>query len=195
MLSVNCASVECMAQLNPEVVRQLARAHGEALQRINAEADRIVDKMPDNYLYLGLLAVMFPNATFIHTRRDLHDVAVSCWMTNFKHIRWACDLHHIATRFRDYVRLMDHWRTVLPIPLREVDYQDTVTDFEAVARKLVSWCQLEWEPACLDFHNHRGPIRTASLTQVRQPLFKKSLDRWRNYDPYLKDWFATLPRS
>ncbi len=108
--------------------------------------------MPDNYLYLGLLAALFPRAKFIHCRRDLRDMAVSCWMTNFRQIRWACDPEHIASRFRAYQRLMEHWRQVLPVPVLEVDYEETVADLEGVARRLVAWCGLEWEPACLAFH-------------------------------------------
>ena len=77
--------------------------------------------MPDNYLYLGLLATLFPRAMFIHCRRDLRDVAVSCWMTDFRTIRWANDPAHIAHRFSEYRRLMDHWRTVQPVPVHEVD--------------------------------------------------------------------------
>ena len=76
-------------------------------------------------------------------------------MTNFRHIRWACDVDHIATRFHQYRRLLEHWRRVLPVPLLEVDYEETVADLEGVARRLVAWCGLEWEPACLSFHTHR----------------------------------------
>ena len=94
--------------------------------------------MPDNYLYLGLLALLFPQATFIHVRRDLRDVAVSCWMTNFRSIRWANDSEHLAGRCRDYRRLMEHWQTVLPVPVHEVVYERLVDDFETEARRLVA---------------------------------------------------------
>ena len=88
--------------------------------------------MPDNYIYLGLLAAMFPNAVFIHCRRDLRDVALSCWITDFRpeNIPWASDPSYIGSRFEQYVRLMDHWRTVMPVPIHEVNYEDTVADVE-----------------------------------------------------------------
>ena len=133
--------------------------------------------MPDNYLYLGLLATLFPRAKLIHCRRDLRDVAVSCWMTNFRQIRWASAQEHIASRFHEYQRLMKHWRQVLPVPLLEVDYEDTVADLEGVARRLVAWCGLAWEPACLAFHETRRPVRTASVTQVREPIYRRSVAR------------------
>jgi hypothetical protein len=151
--------------------------------------------MPDNYLYLGLLATLFPTATFIHCRRDLRDVALSCWMTDFRSLFWANDPMHIGTRFQQYLRIMDHWRTVLPIKIHEVDYEETVVDVERVARRLVANCGLPWEPRCADPHRSERPVRTASLIQVRQPVHRKSVGRWRNYQIELADLFAALPSS
>ena len=108
---------------------------------------------------------------FVHSRRDLRDVAVSCWMTDFRSIRWANDPEHIASRFQQYRRLMDHWKEVLPAPIHEVNYEETVADLEAVARRLVAACGLDWEPACLEFHRTDRPVRTASVMQVRQPVY------------------------
>jgi tetratricopeptide (TPR) repeat protein len=154
---------------------------------------RIVDKMPDNYLHLGLLALLFPNATFIHVRRDLRDVAVSCWMTNFGSIRWANEFEHLAGRICDYRRLMAHWQAVLPVPVHEVVYERLVDDFETEARRLVAASGLEWEPACARFHETKRPVRTASVTQVRQPLYRRSLERWKHYQDPLAELFALLP--
>ena len=171
--------VECVAGLDAGALRLLAERHLEQLAlRDGGRADRVVDKMPDNYLYLGLLAAMFPGATFIHCRRDLRDVAVSCWMTDFRTIRWANDPAHIASRFHEYRRLMDHWRAVLPVPVHEVDYEETVADLEGVARRLLEACGLEWDPACLEFHRTERTVRTASLSpgppadlhDLRRPL-------------------------
>jgi hypothetical protein len=145
----DASALECLGQLDRETTRLLAEHHLDRLSEQDAQATRIADKMPDNYLYLGFLAALFPKAKFIHCRRDLRDVAVSCWMTNFRQIRWACDPAHIASRFRAYQRLMAHWRRVLPLPVLEVDYEETVADLEGVARRLVAWCGLEWEPACV----------------------------------------------
>jgi tetratricopeptide (TPR) repeat protein len=181
-----------LARLEAAGARRLAATHLDALRALDATAPRVVDKMPDNYLYLGLLAVLFPQAKFIHCRRDVRDVAVSCWMTNFRHIRWASDMDDMVSRFRDYRRVMDHWRRVLPVPLLEVDYEETVADLEGVARRLVSWCGLEWEPACLAFHEGKRPVRTASVSQVRQPIYTRSVARWKHYEPALGELFARL---
>jgi tetratricopeptide (TPR) repeat protein len=186
--------IQCLQHLDASAVRRLADQHLQELERHDeGKAERVVDKMPDNYLYLGLIAALFPNAVLIHSRRDLRDVAVSCWMTNFRSIRWANDPNHIAARFAQYRRIMDHWRDVLPIPIHEVDYADTVADLESVARRLIAACGLEWEASCLEFHQTRRPVRTASVTQVRQPIYSQSVARWRNYEQDLREFFAKLP--
>jgi hypothetical protein len=192
MLNPAGTPTECLPRLDLATVRRLAQRHLDRLGALNARAPRVVDKMPDNYLYLGLLAVLFPRARLIHCRRDLRDVAVSCWMTNFRSIRWACDPEHIARRFEDYRRLMGHWRRVLPVPLLDVGYEETVADLEGVARRVVAWCGLEWEPACLSFHTTARPVRTASLSQVRQPIYTRSVQRWKHYERELAPLFMRL---
>jgi hypothetical protein len=151
--------------------------------------------MPDNYLYVGLLAVLFPRARLIHCRRDLRDVAVSCWMTHFRDIRWANDPEHLAARFHEYERLVAHWRQVLPLPVLEVEYEETVRDLEGAARRLVAWCDLDWEPACLAPHQGKSPVRTASVCQVRQPVYTHSVGRWKKYEQALGTLFSRLPQQ
>jgi tetratricopeptide (TPR) repeat protein len=184
--------LECVRALDRATAESLARQHLDRLSQLNGQALRVADKMPDNYLHLGLIATLFPKAKLIHCRRDLRDVAVSCWITNFRQIRWAFNPDHIASRFREYRRLMEHWRRVLPVSVLEVDYEETVTDLEGVARRLVGWCGLEWEPDCLAFHETRRPVRTASVTQVRQPIYQRSVARWKNYENALGPLFAQL---
>lgn len=191
-LGSNDTPLTCLAHFDRETVQRLAEWHLQRLNELDAQATRVADKMPENYLYLGLLAALFPKAKFIHCRRDLRDVAVSCWMTNFRHLPWAADADQIAHRFHEYQRIMDHWRKVLPVSLLDVDYEETVADLEGVARRLVAWVGLEWEPACLAFHQTRRPIRTASVTQVRQPLYTRSLARWKHYEGDLGAMFAKL---
>jgi tetratricopeptide (TPR) repeat protein len=187
------ATADCLADLGADGVRLLAGRHLDALRALDrGRADRVVDKMPDNYMYLGLLAALFPNAVLIHCRRDLRDVAVSCWMTDFRSIRWANDPAHIAARFREYRRLMDHWPAVLPVPIHEVDYEETVADLEGVARRLLAACGQEWDPACLEFHRTSRPVRTASVAQVRQPVYRGSVARWKHYERELAELFAAI---
>jgi tetratricopeptide (TPR) repeat protein len=185
-------ALEALVHLDRATAHRIGGQHLERLRELNNDRRHVADKMPDNYLYLGLLAALFPQAKFIHCRRDLRDIAVSCWMTNFRHIRWANDAGHIAARFAEYRRVMDHWRRVLPVSVLEVDYEETVADLEAVARRLVSWCGLEWEPGCLAFHEGKRPVRTASVSQVRQPIYQRSVARWKHYEQALRPLFNAL---
>ncbi len=178
--------------LGGEVFRRQAQWHLDQLAALNATAARVVDKMPDNYFYLGLLAAQFPRAKFIHCRRDLRDVAVSCWFTNFRDFYWACDPDHIASRFQQYQQMMDYWYKVLPVSILEIQYEETVTDLPSAARRLIDWCGLDWEPACLAFHEGKKPVRTASVAQVRKPVYTKSVARWQNYERHLGPLFAAL---
>jgi tetratricopeptide (TPR) repeat protein len=184
-----------LARLDAATVRRLAGRHLDSLATLNATAPRVADKMPDNYLYAGLLAVLFPRARFIHCRRDLRDVAVSCWMTHFRDIRWTNDPEHVAARFHEYERLTAHWRQVLPLPVLEVEYEETVRDLEGVARRLVAWCSLDWEPACSAPHQGTSPVRTASVCQVRQPVYTDSVGRWKKYEQALGALFSRLPQQ
>jgi tetratricopeptide (TPR) repeat protein len=203
LLDRHDGTLDCLPVVQAKHVRQLSRRHLDQLDALvragrepqPAEPDRVVDKMPDNYLYVGLLALLFPRATFIHVRRDPRDVAVSCWMTNFRSIRWADDPDCLSRRIRGYCRLREHWQAVLPVPVHEVVYEELVDDFETQARRLVAACGLEWEPGCLEFHQTKRPVRTASVTQVRQPLYRRSLARWKNYEAELADLFAQLPAA
>jgi tetratricopeptide (TPR) repeat protein len=183
---------EGLARLEGGRARRIAHQHLERLQTLHSTARRVVDKMPDNYMYLGLLSVLFPRAKFIHCRRDVRDVAVSCWMTHFRSIPWANHPDHIAARFEQYQRLMEHWREALPAAVLEVDYEETVADLESVGRRLVAWCGLDWEPACLTFHESKRPVRTASVVQVRQPLYRHAVGRWKNYATALAPLFERL---
>jgi len=192
VMNSDAPAVECLGRLDRETARRLAERHLEQLRARDEKALRVADKMPDNYLCLGFLATLFPRAKFIHCLRDLRDIAVSCWMTNFRQIRWSCDPEHIASRFREYRRLMEHWRQVLPVPVLEVDYEETVADLEGVARRLVAWCGLEWEPACLAFYEGHRPVRTASVTQVRQPIYKHAVARWKHYEQALAPLLTQL---
>ena len=114
-------------------------------------------------------------------------------MTNFRSIRWANDFDHLAGRFEGHRRMTEHWRAVLPGRVHEVVYEQLVEDFEAEARRLVELCGLDWEPACLDFHQTSRPVHTASVTQVRQPLYSRSVARWRHYEKLLSSLFDKLP--
>ncbi len=114
-------------------------------------------------------------------------------MTDFRNTYWTNDFTHIVARFAQYARLMEHWRATLPVTIHDISYEQLVANPEPVARELVAACGLDWEPACLEFHRTRRPVSSASNTQVRQPMYTRSVSRWKNYEHELAELFAALP--
>ena len=186
-------SLECASHLDQRGIADAAQRYLDRLPHVGLGKTRITDKMPDNYLYVGFLHVLFPRARIIHCRRDLHDVALSCWFTNFGSIRWASKGEHIVERIREYLLVTDHWRRVLPNRMLEVQYEEIVEDPEAQVRRMLEWLSLDWEDACLKFHESPRPVRTASVVQVREPVYRHSVGRWRSYQPYIHGLFDQLP--
>jgi tetratricopeptide (TPR) repeat protein len=184
--------LECLPFLSSAVASELAQRHLAWLREWDSSAERIVDKLPENYLALGWIATLFPRARIIHCRRDPRDIAFSCWMTHFSQVRWASDPRHITGRIAEYQRIMAHWRAVLPMPIFEVVYEELVADLEGVARRLIAFCNLDWDPNCLEFHKTRRPVTTASMMQVRRPLYTTSVGRWKHYQSLAAPLFAEL---
>ncbi len=184
--------LECVHEATADHVRKSTEKYLEQLRRTDIEATHIVDKMPENAWYLGWIAAMFPRARIIHCRRDVRDVALSCWLTNFKDLTWTNDFRHIAGRIHDYQRLMEHWRKTLSTPMLEIDYEQLVGDLESTSKKMFEWIGVEWTADCLHFHEAKRSVRTASLAQVRQPVYSHSVARWKNYERYLRSLFEMV---
>ena len=184
---------ECAAALDPDTARDLAREYLAVLDAVNPHAARVTDKMPMNFQNLGLIALMFPSAAFVHCRRDPVDVCLSCYFAKFgRFLDFSYSLENLGAFYRGYWRLMSHWRRVLPVQMLEVDYEETVADQEGVSRRLIAHCGLEWDDRCLQFHKTERAVRTASVWQVRQPIYKTSVERWRRYERHLGPLIAAL---
>ena len=184
---------ECAALLDAAGVESLAREYLDFLGGFAAEAARITDKMPHNFLRLGLIALLLPAARIVHCRRDPLDTCLSCYFQHFgSPYEFAYDLDSLGAYYRDYEALMAHWGKVLPGAMLELQYEDLVADQEGVSREIVAFCGLEWDDRCLAFHDSPRPVRTASQWQVRQPLFTSSLGRWRHYEKHLGPLRAAL---
>lgn len=157
------------------------------LQRRAPSALRITDKMPANFFAVGLIHLMLPNARIIHVNRNPLDTCLSCFTTLFnRKNEHTYDLAELGRYYADYARLMEHWRKVLPEgAFLDVRYEDVVADQEAQARRIIEYCGLGWDTACLDFHRNERAVSTASLAQVRQPIYRSSVERWRHYEKFL----------
>lgn len=186
----------------PFAVRELGPEHFAALgQNYLDQATlhrtqglpRFIDKMPNNFPTIGLLHLILPNAKIIDARRYPLDSTLSCYRQLFaKGQTFVYDLTDIGEYFLQYQRMMDHWHEVLPGRVLTVQYEEMVTDFDNQVRHLLEYCELPWEDACAKFHQTDRPVRTASSEQVRQPVYKKSVHFWRNYEPHLGELIEVL---
>lgn len=183
-----------VSSLDPAQLASWGADYVAGLQRRAPEARRITDKMPANFFAVGLIHPMLPNAKIIHVKRDPVDNCVSCFTQLFRMRHdYSYDLAELGRYYADYARLMEHWRAVLPEgAFLEVQYEDIVADQEAQARRIVGYCGLEWDDACLDFHKHKRAVRTASATQVRQPIYRTSVQRWKPYEKFLDPLLEAL---
>ena len=175
-----------LAKLSRDDIQAISDSYLEQLENLKLrDGDenivRIVDKMPDNYSLMGWILTLFPNAKVIHCRRDPRDVALSCWMTQFSKIQWASRIDDLCHRINQYHVMMAHWRTTIPDRFVEIDYEDMVENQEQVSKQLIKWIGLEWDEACLKFYESDRIVRTASITQVRRPIYKSSVERWKPY--------------
>jgi tetratricopeptide (TPR) repeat protein len=159
-----------------------------AMRRLAPDAARITDKMPQHFLLLGLLHAFFPAAKIVHCRRDPLDTCVSCFTVLFGDGQeFAYDLTELGEYYGMYAKLMKHWEQVLPAgSLLTVDYEEVVTDIRKNAERLLDHCGLPWDEACVSFHENKRPVQTASVYQVRQPLYQSSVGRWRRFERHLK---------
>ena len=146
-------------------------------------------KMPANYLELGLISLLFPKSKVIHCVRDPRATCTSIYFQNFvrRRIRtWACDLNRIGLRYHHYMRIMRYWRDALPIPILEVVYESLVDDTDVESRRLLEFCGLRWDNRVLNFHQTERVVQTASMWQVRKPIYRDSLALWENYERHLE---------
>jgi hypothetical protein len=183
---------ECVARLDVNVARRLADEYVLELHRRSGGKARVTDKLPGNFHHLGLIATLFPRAQIIHCQRDPRDTCWSCYFHNFQEVTYNCDLETLGGYYREYERLMSHWKACLPVPIFEVHYEQLVEEPERIIRELIAFCGLKWNDDCLRFHETRRPVRTASNLQVRQPVYQHAVGRWRNYTRHLGTLLTAL---
>ncbi len=170
-------------KLSDESWRILGHHYLKLVESKAPQSQRVVDKMPHNYEQLGLIALALPNAKIIHIKRQAPDNCLSCFMQDFNEFHsYNRDLRNAGLYYLQYERLTDHWAEVLPIDIFQLSYEELVRNPEETIRKMLDFCELEWEEGCLNFHSLKRNVVTPSNTQVRQPMYKRSADRWRNYE-------------
>ncbi len=175
-----------LADLPPEAFASLARRYLEDTYIYRSGKPRFIDKMPNNFRHIGLIHLLFPHAKIIDSRRE----PMACCFGLYKQLfargqEFAYSIADIARYYRTYLELMEHWDRVLPGRVLRIHHEDVVDDLEGSVRRILEYCDLPFEPACLEFHRTERSIRTASSEQVRQPIFREGLDQWRNFEPWL----------
>jgi len=181
-------------KMNKEQYKIVADAYLAKLQSCSPTAERVTDKLLTNYYFVGMLHVMFPNAKFIHTKRNPVDTCLSTFTKLFKDdMPQSYDFAELGRYYKKYEELMAHWEKVLPQGvMKTAVYEDVVNDLESSARALVDFIGLPWDPACLSFHESARPVKTASVTQVRQQVYKTSVEKWRHYGDRLQPLLDAL---
>ncbi|WP_432464643.1 sulfotransferase [Agarivorans sp. QJM3NY_33] len=189
---------DCVDDLSPYVIEGIAKGILDELKALatedKPEARHVVDKLPHNFENIGLIKFLFPNARIISVRRDPRDIALSNYFTDYqaKHggMGFAYDLQWIGEQLADHNLLMHHWQQVFPGQILEINYEDVVEDTEAMARKMLDYIGVDWEPQVLNFNQLDRPVKTASVWQVRQPIYKTSQAKWRRYVDHLAPLIA-----
>jgi tetratricopeptide (TPR) repeat protein len=178
---------QSMQELKREQLSAWGADYVAGLQKRAPDARHITDKMPANFYAVGLIHLMLPNAKIIHVNRNPVDTCLSCFTRWFNQKQEnTYDLAELGRYYVDYARLMQHWRNVLPAgSFLDVQYEEIVTDQEGQARRMLDYCGLEWNDACIDFYKNKRAVRTASVTQVRQPIYNTSVEKWRHYEKHL----------
>jgi hypothetical protein len=179
---------------SPQKAHRLARKYRASLVRRFGDAPVVVDKLPLNYLHLGLITRLFPEARILHCTRDALDTGLSCYFQRFdrKSVPYATDLAHLGAVFRDYQTLMDHWHQVLPRRVLDVPYEQVVSRPEATIRGALDFIGLPWDPGCLSFHENSRMANTASYAQVHRPLYSSSIGRHHAYRTQLQPFRDAL---
>ena len=185
LIAANLEYPDKAFKLDVSILQTMARQYMDALDKHSGGALFVTDKMPDNFLYLGLIALLFPNAKIIHTRRNPLDTCLSCYFKFFAGSHeYSYDLKELGLYYRKYEKLMNYWQH-RGISFLDVHYENLINDLEGVSRQMTGYCGLEWSEACLNFHQSKRVVGTASYNQVNKPIYTTSIGRWKHYQNFL----------
>ena len=193
MRNVSGEYPECLESLTPEQIGQIRKVYNQFVLDLPVGTSVRTDKMPENFQHLAFIRMLFPDARIIHCVRNAMDTCLSIYFQQFTGYHdYAYDLTDLGRHFREYERLMQHYRAVVKLPMLEVPYEELVNDTEAWTRRMIGHCGLAWDDACLRYYESDRIMRTASYQQVKQPIYSTSVERWKNYERHLQPLIAAL---
>lgn len=177
-----------LQEIDPIVLEKKANYYHQGLPKIQGTPDFIVDKMPYNFMHIGLLSLVFPDSKIIHCTRNPLDIILSCYFQDFAEGNsFSYDLNDAAWFYNEYDSLMKHWKNVVNIKIYNNSYESLVSDPETKIRQLLEFCGLEFEESCLRFNKNQRVVHTASYQQVREPIYKRSVEKWKKYESYISE--------
>ena len=179
--------------LTAENIAKYAEGYLDVLRQAGPGMDRVVDKLPENYFHLWLISILFPNAAILYSMRHPLDTALSCYFQNFAALPWADDLQMIGDVYRFHREVMDHWKNVLPDgKIVDIHYEQLVAEPEIHGKHMLESCGLEWRGDGLENYRKEKIVKTASMWQVRQPIYQSSIMRWKHYAPHVAELSGQL---
>ena len=176
---------ECMSSIDGQTVDEFSELYLAELKLRSTRATRVVDKLPGNFVRVGLIMTLFPNAYVVHCTRNPMDTCLSLYFHYFQALACSFDLRELGRYYLDYRRLMAHWEDVFPGGIFEVRYENLVAEPQRTSRKLIDYLDLEWDERCLAFHENERSVMSPSNLQVRRPIYSTAVERWRRYERHL----------
>ena len=187
-------SIECINQKNDERFKKIGQEYVNKIKEISGKNEKVTDKLPINFKWIGFIKLVLPNSKIIHCTRNPKDICISIYKNYFTNaeLNYAYDFEELVNFYNLYKDLMQFWKNNLPGFITEIKYEDLIKNPKKEIPKLIKNCNLAWNKSCIKFYNNKRAIKTASDTQVRKKIYRNSMDSWKNYEKYLKENFAKL---
>jgi tetratricopeptide (TPR) repeat protein len=189
---------KCMTEITDSIAKDISNQHLSKLEQYSSQSKHVVDKLPHNFLRIGLIKILFPNARIIHCQRDPLDTCVSIFLNRFAlpvGNEFTFDLTELAKYYLDYQRLMMHWQSIFSEEIYDMRYEELVHNQENISKELIEYIGLEWDENCLDFYKNERAVKTMSFHQVRQKIYTGSVKRWKRYQKFLSPLIDIIEKN
>ena len=186
-------SKEKLNSANADILHNIAKEYLYKIKRLSNK-EKITDKLPINFKWIGFIKLMFPNATIIHCERNSKDTCLSIYKNYFTNsdLNYAYNMNNLVFFYNLYLNLMNFWKDCFPKSIKSTKYEKLIDNPKFEIKKIISYCNLDWNKKCLEFYNNSRPINTASDIQARSKIYKSSINSWKKYDKFIAKHFLNL---
>ena len=193
LINSNNSYPACMQDIKAANISHISTSLLAMIENLELDCSVITDKSPVNFLHIGLIMMLFPDSKIINCNRNPIDTCLSCFFQNFdKQHQYSYNLKTLALFHNEYTRLMHHWKSLFSDRIYDIKYENMIENQEEESRKLILACDLKWDESCLSFYKSDSVVSTASKWQVRRPIYKTSVEKWKNYEPYIDELIENL---